>query len=352
MKKLFCLLACLLLALCCCGAVAEEACEHLNTNWDVGFQYDADGHWTICADCGEKNPYENCGPHEAVCWLDTCLVCGAPCTSDTVAHYNGGAVQYITDATSHWYVCSKCGVTTDPEAHWIGCWNADNTHCLTCGAECEPNHNWEVTSETEATCTTDGVTEYTCSSCDETKTETTPATGHVMNDPVVVDPTCTEDGTSTATCATCGEEVVETLPATGHSFEDGGKTEPTCTEEGYQRGVCITCGETLDEPIPATGHTWEENERLDATCETDCKTMNICARCGQVEEKITDKSEHRYVTYPVAATCTNPGYQVKECEVCGDRQITDIVPALSHSYEARTLAEILPFSFSAGKHMS
>ena len=39
----------------------------------------------------------------------------------------------------------------------------------------------------------------------------------------------------------------------------------------------------------------------------------------------------------MAATCTSPGYTVKECSVCGDRHITDVTAALPHGYEAHTI---------------
>ena len=84
MKKLFCLLACLLLALCCCGAVAEDNVCHCEDWGDFSFHYDADGHWIVCANCG-KIPYENQGPHERWCDnLGSCGVCGASCSTGVV----------------------------------------------------------------------------------------------------------------------------------------------------------------------------------------------------------------------------------------------------------------------------
>lgn len=35
----------------------------------------------------------------------------------------------------------------------------------------------------------------------------------------------------------------------------------------------------------------------------------------------------------VAATCTNPGYTVRECSICGERHIEDITATLAHKYE-------------------
>jgi hypothetical protein len=48
----------------------------------------------------------------------------------------------------------------------------------------------------------------------------------------------------------------------------------------------------------------------------------------------------------VTATCTTPGYTLKECSVCGDRHITDLTPALAHNYEA----VVTPATCEAGGH--
>ena len=52
----------------------------------------------------------------------------------------------------------------------------------------------------------------------------------------------------------------------------------------------------------------------------------------------THKGEHEYKTYSVSATCTSPGYTVRECAICGDRHIEDITSALSHDYIAKVTA--------------
>ena len=64
--------------------------------------------------------------------------------------------------------------------------------------------------------------------------------------------------------------------------------------------------------------------------------LNICKNCGECEETTTPKGEHKYGISVVEPTCVSPGYTVKECEVCGDRHITDIQNAKPHSYEAIT----------------
>lgn len=83
--------------------------------------------------------------------------------------------------------------------------------------------------------------------------------------------------------------------------------------------------------VDSLGHAWQSIVIRDATCETDGKLLELCSRCGQMKQTATPKGEHQYKTYPVAATCMNPGYTVRECSVCGDRHIEDIISVLPHN---------------------
>lgn len=92
-------------------------------------------------------------------------------------------------------------------------------------------HSWdngEVTNP--ATCTQDGVKTYTCTGCQETKTESIAALGHTPVTDAAVEPTCTETGlTQGSHCSACHEVIVaqKVVSATGHNYVDG---------------VCTVCG--------------------------------------------------------------------------------------------------------------
>ena len=121
----------------------------------------------------------------------------------------------------------------------------------------------------------------------------------------------------------------------------------SCRTLGYDRYLCTECGKIEKRDYEAAlGHAWQGVVIREATCETDGKLLNLCSRCGEMEVTATPKGEHTYTTYPVAATCTNPGYTVRECEVCGDRHIEDITSALAHNYQAHTT----PATCEAGGH--
>lgn len=121
----------------------------------------------------------------------------------------------------------------------------------------------------------------------------------------------------------------------GHNFILLDSTQATCLTLGYDRYLCTECGKIEKRDYTdSLGHAWQGVLIREATCETDGKLLEICSRCGQVKVSATSKGEHRYETYSVKATCTSPGYTVKECSVCGDRHITDITSALAHNYKS------------------
>lgn len=131
----------------------------------------------------------------------------------------------------------------------------------------------------------------------------------------------------------CGNKCGES----GHSFKLLDTISPTCQTLGYDRYLCSGCGAVEKRNYTnALGHAWQSVLVREATCTQGGKTLDICVNCGKAVSSVTSKGEHAYSTHKVAATCTSSGYTVKECEICGDRQITDITDALAHNYVAHT----------------
>ncbi len=83
-------------------------------------------------------------------------------------------------------------------------------------------HSYEV-QITEATCNEDGYTTYTCSLCGDTYVdEPTMALGHDWDEgTVTLSPTVTETGVKTYICLRCEETKTESIPATGEDDHDG-----------------------------------------------------------------------------------------------------------------------------------
>ena len=209
-----------------------------------------------------------------------------------------------------------------------------------------------------------------CSVCNE---ELIAPASHTYKE-VVTPPTCTKQGYTTHTCSTCGKTYKDNYTdATGHSYgewytNNNGThskdcnenddtitenctyssvvTDPTCTEKGYTTYTCIKCGyEYIDNYVNANGHTWTIK-----TQHSDC-TEWICSVCN--EEKVTDNNEsgpvkpdpiptpgsdenstHHYESIVTEPTCTERGYTTIRCtdEGCDEQKITDYTDALGHSY--------------------
>ena len=188
-------------------------------------------------------------------------------------HYNP-AMNWTLDADGKWqgYTVSDKGACTHTDYDTTErtvpatCGEAGrvDTICSNCGEvistrELPPTgaHVWDngvvTTAPTE---TTPGVRTFTCSGCDQTRTETIPATGaHDYQFTKTVAPTCTDGGYDLYTCSGCGATERRNLTdAAGHKW-DGGTvtTAPTETTPGVRTFTCTVCGQTRTEAIPATG---------------------------------------------------------------------------------------------------
>ncbi len=97
---------------------------------------------------------------------------------------------------------------------------------------------------------------YTCTVCDETKTETIAATGHVWDDgEVTTEATATTDGVMTYTCTICSETKTETIPATEETHTYVLTRWAWSSDYSSAIGVfyCSSCGASV--LIPATVST-------------------------------------------------------------------------------------------------
>lgn len=127
---------------------------------------------------------------------------------------------------------------------------------------------------------------------------------------------------------TCGED---------HNWTLLDSVDPTCLTLGYDRYLCVDCGAIEKRDYEAAlGHAFQSIVIRDATCETTGKVLEICERCGTAQESTIPKGEHEFSTTAIPATCTSPGYTLRECAVCGERHIEDITAALPHNYVAKT----------------
>ena len=269
-------------------------------------------------------------------------------------HYNP-AMNWTLDADGKWqgYTVSDKGACTHTDYDTTErtvpatCGEAGrvDTICSNCGEvistrELPPTgaHDWDDGTVTTApTETTPGVRTFTCRGCDQTRTETIPATGaHDYRFTKTVAPTCTDGGYDLYTCSGCGATERRNLTdAAGHKW-DGGTvtTAPTETTPGVRTFTCRGCDQTRTETIPATGaHDYRFTKTVAPTCTDGGYDLYTCSGCGATERRnLTDAAGHKWDggTVTTAPTETTPGVRTFTCTVCSQTR-TEAIPATGAS---------------------
>ncbi len=273
----------------------------------------------------------------------TCLNDGVKTFTCTVCHETKTEKIPATGHTEKTVVgkpatCTETGLT-------------DGISCSVCGTVIKAQeeipakgHSWdEGKVTTAATCENAGVKTYTCTVCQETKTEAITATGHTSVSVPGKPATCTETGLTAGTkCSVCDAILsgMEEIPATGHNWNAGEiTTAPTCEDKGVKTFTCTACGETKTEEIPALGHKEETIPGKAATCtETGLTAGTKCSVCGTIikAQEVIPAKGHTPETIPgKAATCTEPGLtDGTKCSVCGTViKAQEEIPATGHREE-------------------
>ena len=201
----------------------------------------------------------------------------------------------------------------------------------------------ELRGAKDATCTTTGYTGDTyCKDCNEKIADgkVIPALGHAWDNGVITTaPTCENAGVKTFTCTRCNETKTEAISATGHTPVQIPEKPATCTEPGHKAGTkCSVCGAVLSglEEIPAKGHAVVVDPAVEPTCtKTGLTEGKHCSVCNEVivAQKIISAKGHTVVVDPaVEPTCTEPGKtEGKHCSVCNEVIVAqEIIPAIGH----------------------
>ena len=213
-----------------------------------------------------------------------CSVCNEVLVAQEVIPATGHTEKTVAGKPA---TCTETGLT-------------DGISCSVCGTVIKAQeeipakgHRWNEGEITTApTCENAGVKTYTCTVCNETKTEAIDATGHTPVDVAEQPATCTEAGHKAGTkCSVCNAILsgMEEIPATGHTEVIDAAKAPTCTETGLTEGKhCSVCNTVLvaQEVIPATGHKPETRNAVEATLTTPGYTGDIyCSVCNKLLEE-------------------------------------------------------------------
>lgn len=164
---------------------------------------------------------------------------GATVPADTVVHCKADAVEAkeATCTEAGWKevgVCEVCG------EHYS--YPTDENAIPATG------HTWseDYVVDKEATCIEAGEKSKHCTVCDAKEdVQEIPALGHDFVSKVTKKATCTADGTLTYTCSRCNETKTETIKATGHKWSNWKRTAAaTVFKPEVQTRKCSTCNKS------------------------------------------------------------------------------------------------------------
>lgn len=153
-----------------------------------------------------------------------------------------------------------------------------------------------------------------------------------------VPPTYTEQGYTVHSCPVCGDSYRDSYTDKLTCLHERMKetvTEPTCTMGGYTLHECVLCGALSykDSFTEALGHSWDDGTvtQAPACAAHGIKTLH-CTRCAATAMRdIPPTGRHSYDTTTVSPTCTENGYDLHICSVCGDRTTDHFTPLLGHA---------------------
>lgn len=251
--------------------------------------------------------------------------------------------------------------------------------CIACS---DPHvHSWSSEITVMPTCTEKGEIKYSCSGCQEIRTEQIEPAGHkegirsvtkaasctmegqyeshcpvcnallesgtidkTAHTPfpieIIVNATCTEKGTAKCICKDCQTVLgVTEYDALGHIAREQHVVEKSadCTHEGLELVICARCGDTMEKiVIPTTGHSWGDTViEKPATCSETGIASRTCTRCSVKSTGTIAKTQHRmgedYVIIK-EASCGANGQAYISCLDCGTRQKINIPATEMHTW--------------------
>lgn len=250
-----------------CGAHYEVEGEVIEHEWGTPvWDEDAQTHTSTCSKCGETKT--------DACSLELIQAVPATCTED------GYEIQECTLCAHQYKFVNEGSATGHTWEHQEGTTEENAQHvCSRCQTAVACTFDAE---RTEATCTEDAYTTYTCTVCSYSyKAVETGTAGHKYGDWTHVEGTETHQ----RTCSVCSN--VETEACTMKVVE-----KATCVADGKE--ACSVCG--YEKTIPALGDS-HQNFEVTYKAPTDDASGEmkvICTDCDTVVEETTYEAGQRY----------------------------------------------------------
>ncbi len=209
-------------------------------------------------------------------------------------------------------------------------------------------HEYVVTTETPATCTTAGTLRITCKHCANVNTTVSvPAVGHTYDDGVITtEQTCKQDGIVTFTCtregctdAQDGHTLTKNIGQKNHNYlPSDAPVAATCTSSGYQLYKCEYCDTEFKEILGApASHVYEkQSTSTEPTCNKDGHYYFKCKNCDASYDYVVSKTgNHTYASKVTQEkTCVLPEITTYTCETkgCGESYIQISANPTGHSF--------------------
>lgn len=124
--------------------------------------------------------------------------------------------------------------------------------------------------------------------------------------------------------------------ACDHDYGTGTIPGATCTEGGSIIYTCSSCSDSYTGIVSPMEHSFSDYiSDENATCTKDGTKTAVCTRCG-LKNTVTDegssaKIDHQYESIVTEPSCTEDGYTIHTCIVCGDTWTSDTVSATGHT---------------------
>ena len=185
------------------------------------------------------------------------------------------------------------------------------------------DHNWVTESQTEPTCTEEGLKSERCTLCKETRENVIEKKPHTIVTVIDKKENCGNAGKRHQECSVChGEKkVLADIPATGkHKWTTTSQKASTCTKEGLKTEKCTICKKNRDTVIEKKAHKMVKIVDQKADCVKPGKSHQECSVCHGQKKALPDTPAkgHSWSKYTVkkAATVFKEGSKTRKCSKC------------------------------------
>ena len=246
------------------------------------------------------------------------------------------ATIIVHKCDNHWNqgVITKIPTCTEKGEKTFTCTICNNTKTEKVGIDATNHLHSQLRNQKKASCKEEGYTGDTyCTDCGTklssgktiSKTE-----NHSWNNGVITkEPTCAKEGVKTFTCGLCGKTKTESIDKTTKHLhtEIRGKKAATCGETGYTGDkYCTDCGTKLSSGktiAKLTTHTWDDGKvTKEPTCTVKGVKTFTCTICNKTKTVsiVATGHQHTEIRKKKEATCGEDGYTGDTyCTDCGKR---------------------------------